>query len=348
MSGEAGAVTGVEGITADWIGSLLGATVDEVDVKPVGEVAGFASDTARVKATLADGSARHLFCKFVLSSGVRGEGMDVPFKHEAAFYKTYAASVLEDGGSTGMLVPTCVHASDSAIVLVDEVAERGGRVGDQLAGCTRAQASMVLRAFARLHARWWRSDALGEPELKAFSAAARFGDPASFPMLAPMLVRGAEAHRTMLAPGADGAEPAVPSDVPAAAFDGLAAMAARGIDLMLAAMPRANTLVHADVRLDNMIFVPAKASGGGEGGGASDAAGDAGERLVMLDWQAYAAGWNVADVVQFILFNLNAEGAKAADVELELLEECVGRAKRRKLSPPRDCVLAAGRTVVPR
>lgn len=155
---ESGA-SGMARITPEWLSSdaILGTLVTAVDVKPVGEVAGFASDTARVAALLADGTTRHLFCKFVLSSGVRGPGMDVPFLHEAAFYNGLAKAVRE---ASTVRLPRCLCAAADALVFVDEVAEAGGRVGDQLAGCSRAQAELVINRLARMHAQFWKAGVL--------------------------------------------------------------------------------------------------------------------------------------------------------------------------------------------
>lgn len=151
---------GVESIDAAWASTVFGAPVAAVDVKPVGEIAGFASDTARVTASMADGSERRLFAKFVLSSGARGPGMDVPFRHEAAFYRELAPEVRASGA---VRLPACVHASNDAIVLEDEVAGTRGAVGDQLAGCSKEEAFAVVRSLARLHAQYWKSPKLEDP-----------------------------------------------------------------------------------------------------------------------------------------------------------------------------------------
>lgn len=145
---------------------------------------------------------------------------------------------------------------------------------------------------------------LPRSELKGFSAEARFGDPAGFDGLSKALASGCAAHRAMLAAPDGGSDPVVPNGVPSAAFDGLAKVASAGVNLLLNCMKRANTLTHMDVRLDNMIWP-----------------GDGTDGPILLDWQAYCTGWNIADVAQFTLFNLNKEGATVADIEDEVLME---------------------------
>lgn len=140
-------------------------------------------------------------------------------------------------------------------------------------------------------------------ELKSFAASTRFGDPAGHVELSGALAAGAAAQREMLE-GKDGGTPLVPNSVPAEAFDAVKKAAGRAIDIMITCCGSENTLVHMDVRLDNMIFLD-----------------DAEKSFLLLDWQQYSSGWNIADVTQFILFNLNREGATSADLELELLEE---------------------------
>lgn len=142
-----------------------------------------------------------------------------------------------------------------------------------------------------------------------------FGDRDRFPGLAGMFKVGAAAHREMLEAGETSAAPKVLNTVPAEAFDGLARAAERGIDLFLAGVARANTCVHADVRLDNMIFVPTAAVDKGE-----EADSAPGEDVVLLDWQRYGHGFNMVDVAMFIVYNLNAEDCMAADCERELVE----------------------------
>ena len=61
-------------------------------------------------------------------------------------------------------VARCVVAAPSVILLFDEVKPFKGvrRVGDQLKGCSREEASLVVRHLAALHAKFWKSPVLNE------------------------------------------------------------------------------------------------------------------------------------------------------------------------------------------
>ena len=101
------------------------------------------------------------------------------------------------------------------------------------------------------------------------SVKAMFGNPASWQPIAGAVSQGVAMFKKLLAAGEDGAAPIVASQVPPQAFDDYAYIASRLADVIPAVLPHVKTLVHNDVRLDNMVL------GDGE--------------LVMLDWQAYVA-----------------------------------------------------------
>lgn len=131
---------------------------------------------------------------------------------------------------------------------------------------------------------------------------AMFGAPGVIEHVGNMLKSGLEAHKLCLGPGSDGGKPLVANSVPAGAFAVYEEAVAVFPKLAAAILERVTTLVHKDVRLDNMIF-------------AADG------RVLLLDWQAYADGVAISDIVQFCTFNLNHAGCLNKDVDRELLEE---------------------------
>ncbi len=290
-----------EDISTEWLSEILGEPVISFHISPVA-VAGFGSVSVRVTATL-EFSSRRLFAKFLLPEEVRGP-MHAPFLHEVYFY-TSIASLVRSLGST---IPDCVFAGVSAIVL-DEVA---GIVGDQLAGCSIERSCSILSLLARMHARFWKSELLSTEELHLMSIVLPSSDPsqshAHFSAISNILNQGVNAYRSML----EGKDPVIPNSIPAAAFDALAAAAARGIDLLLAVAQRFNTLCHQDVRLDNIIFSPKYQINVTEDIKSVDGED---EDVILLDWQRYGKGWNMLDVAQYIVYNVHEKNCNTFTIE---------------------------------
>ena len=157
-------------------------------------------------------------------------------------------------------------------MLENLVKARGGVVGDQLSGCAVDAAVGVIRALADLHALFWRHPVMSAPSLGRFSLATGV---CANPKVPQVLAAGRVAYAAVLQVIPHDIAPAFLEQLPHAPVERLLAYAA-GQD---------NTVCHQDVRLDNMIFLPA---------------GD----VFLLDWQRVAAGWNMMDVAQFIVFNV--------------------------------------------
>jgi len=80
--------------------------------------------------------------------------LQVSFQQEVQFYTTLADKV-----SPVVKLPRCVHVAPTVIVLMDE-SNPTRHVGNQLKGCSRAQASLIISSLAALHARFWKSEEL--------------------------------------------------------------------------------------------------------------------------------------------------------------------------------------------
>ena len=151
----------------------------------------------------------------------------------------------------------------------------GGMVpGDQIAGATAEQARCVVRALARMHGFYWnRTD---RPPLAGFHNS-----------FSPKRLRLLQfVYLANLAPALDRIE---------GLFAGEMRRVAKAYGLSvadylgrIAAAP--TTLVHGDVRLDNMFF---------------DA--DDGDGAAMIDWQVCGIGSGLYDVAYFLAGNISTE-----------------------------------------
>ena len=308
-------------ITVEWLSEILETLVLSFDISPV-DVAGFGSISVRLTVTLSDMSVRSLFAKFILPAAIRGP-MSAPFQHEVKFYNSVASLTK----SLGKMIPDCVFAGDSAIILKDEVVSSSGIVGDQFAGCSIERSVMVVELLARMHSQFWKSELLATDELQLMSiiSLSQLGDSSHLSMISEVLIKGMRAHRSILMPSLiDGTTSIVPNSIPVDAFDALAIAAGRGIDLLFAASQRFNTMCHQDVRLDNMIFCP-KCGG---------------EDVILLDWQRYSAGWNMLDVAQYIVFNIHAKNYDSSalhDIEIHLFRVYIETLAKSRVVADTEC-----------
>ncbi len=193
----------------------------------------------------------------------RKSGTDhVLYLREVGFYRDLAASVAI-ATPRAHLAEIDPETDDFTLILADLAP---ARQGDQLAGCSIEDAAVAMAEAAALHAPRW-----GDAGLDAIDWL--HGRPARLtPMVDTMLPMVIAAFRNRY----DGAiEPefmALVERLPAAL---IAARAETGV-------PR--TLIHADFRLDNILF---------------DVEGGA-RPMATLDWQTVAVGTGATDVAYFL------------------------------------------------
>lgn len=152
-----------------------------------------------------------------------------------------------------------------------------GRQGDVLHGCSIEDAALVIEEIAPFHARWWGERA----PVRGFPRAG--GDP--------------DARQERYGRQVDVFLERYGDALPAAARSVIDRLRSRlaGVLAALAAGPQ--TLVHADLHLDNVIF---------------DARGD-GRSAVVLDWQTSSVGSPALDVALFLSGSLSIEDRRAAE-----------------------------------
>lgn len=201
------------------------------------------------------------------------------YAHEVDFYEAFAADDLP--------VPRAYYAAAdpataTSLVLLEDLQRSDGHVGDNLGGCTDAEAMLAVAHLARLQARWWNHPRLADLPWLAPA------DPDSFQELYARL------WDQFLAKFSDYLPPRL-RDLGTRAVEQVAAY-----QRWRASPPC--TLAHNDFRLDNLFF--------GRSGSARP--------LVVFDWQLAVLGRGVADVAYFAAFCLPA--GQRQNIERSLVE----------------------------
>jgi hypothetical protein len=283
---------GPQALTNEWLTVALrssaaigDAKVTSFDARIIGEGAGFMGQLAHVTLQYdrpEAGAPASLIAKFPAAAQENREvAMFFRFyERETGFYREIAERV-------GLRTPRCYHNAFDAdtgdfVLLLEDMAPK--RVGDQLAGCSVAQADLCLRELARFHAAWWESPVLDTlewmPTLDAewYIASVEDGYAKAWPHFAQQF------GKTLAPKTFDAAERFVHHIRPT----------------MQAFASRPRTIVHADYRLDNLFF--------GDGPN--------GPELGVIDWQITCRGRGTFDVAYFTGGTLAPADRKAAERDL--------------------------------
>ena len=278
-------------VTADWLtaalrasGVLREARVSAVDQVRVGAGVGILGELARATLTYdreEPGAPRTLIAK-IPTSDLGGRGI----AHMLGYYEREIRYYRDLSADNVAASPRCYYSDmDPAnvrfVLLLEDLASLP--IGDQVAGCSAEEARAVVRELAKLHARWWE-----RPELKAID----WIPPSNDPMM--KLAQGA--YLMAITPFLE-------------KFGGRMTPAQREIALALG--PRMNamqdsfaaapeTLLHADVRLDNIFF------------GSSQL----GSAITLIDWQILVKGRGPYDVAYFLSQSLDPAERKSVEEDL--------------------------------
>ncbi len=268
-------------ITADWLQRALAAggvasvqrLALEPEVTPVGH--GTTSIVVRVRAAYNSGqitAPRSAICKIGAQADHSPERPG-PFERERRAYALF-------GPEPGFRVPQCWFGATDAQgltnLLIEDLTE-STTAGDQITGCSPADAALTIRELALFHRRW-----LG-----------RTGDVEPGLLLAPeqllfAYAKGAGVLREWLAGPIPENELAIID-----AFGRLA-------PTWLAQRPRHTSLIHGDPRVDNVLF---------EGQGET-------RRACIIDWQSLGTGDPQYDVAYFLSGSVSPEDRRACEQEL--------------------------------
>jgi hypothetical protein len=268
----------VDGIDAPWLTAALRSAGLQVEVKsfrrgPLGEGAGLMSGIERVEVDYASGQGPAVL---ILKRPADNDGNRAVastfhlYRREVLFYRDVAARC---SAPTPHVYYAEIDDADDFVLLVEDLSAY--RIGDQIAGATVAEAEATMRWMGRLHATFW--DDVDDPSLEFLP-----------------LVHPSYSSEGLMQGAAFGWDPMV------AAFPGVIPAHINALkDRFLAALPTVFdwmasaplTLIHGDVRMDNLFF----------------AAGDGQEPLIAVDWQGALRGRAAQDLGYFVLGNLPAD-----------------------------------------
>ena len=272
---------GPDDVTPAWLGSVLGAYVADVDVTAIGT--GQTGATYRVRAAYAADSDLPATFAVKLSAqddAVR-ERVALGYRSEVEYYARVADRM-------SIPVPPCFYSeiSDDGADFVLILADMAPAVqGDQIAGCSRQEATLAVEALAGLHGpswcdpAWMDLPAVVMPKPGDDDAAKGLGDISR--MAADIVI-----DRLGAQIAADDQETLV------------AAMSL--VTPWLKAEPKRYALMHGDYRLDNMLFDPDRT------------------RITIVDWQTVGIGLPGRDLAYFTGTSL--EPSVRSKMERELVE----------------------------
>jgi Phosphotransferase enzyme family len=273
---------GPEDVTPAWLGSVLKTDVLDVEVTPIGT--GQTGATYRVSATYAtdrpDLPASFAIKLSAQDDAVR-ERVALGYKSEVEFYTRVAERM-------AIPVPQSFHQdiSEDGADVVLLLADMAPAVqGDQIAGCTPAEARLAVEALAGLHGpswcdpEWMDLAAIAMPKPGDDDAAKGLGDISK--MAADIVIDrlgskiSAEDQKTLVA-------------------------AMSSVTPWLMAEPKRYALMHGDYRLDNMLFDPDRT------------------RITVVDWQTVGVGLPGRDLAYFTGTSL--EPLLRAEIEQDLVD----------------------------
>ena len=278
-------------VTADWLtqalrssGVLREARIVSVEHVRVGAGVGIMGELSRATLTYdreTPGAPGTLIAKIPTADpGGRAIGQMLGYyEREIRYYRDVSAE---------NVVATPAHyyhdmdpANVRFVLLLEDLV--GLPIGDQVAGCTAAEARTVVGELAKLHARWW-----DRPALKALDWIPMAND--------PMIKLAQGAYLMAVGPFLE-------------KFGQRLTPAQR--EVVLALGPRMNamqdafaaapeTLLHADVRLDNIFF----------------ASRHPGSPITIIDWQILVRGRGPYDVAYFLSQSLDPAARRSIEEDL--------------------------------
>jgi hypothetical protein len=277
-------------LTPQWMTAALQTSLPDhpavvaLDWESVGSGLGFTGQVARVALSYAGGATpepARVIAKFAAPPGSARDLLSEfgGYVREMRFY----AELAEEAG---LPTPRCYYAAyDEAtgniVLLLEDMAP--SKVGDQVEGATAEEAEFVVTELARFHARWWNSERLLDHSWLRPSAR--------------LAERLDELYRRGLGPLRETMQGRYPElldlvERMGAIVPALAASRA-------ALLPRPFTLVHGDVRLDN-LFLPLNGN----------------TSFAVIDWQATAIGSAANDLAYWLVLSLPVDVRRAHEPRL--------------------------------
>ena len=144
--------TSPEEIDDGWLTRVLRVPVHGHRIAPITDRRGVNGETYRIVLD-SEGGPASVVAKFPHEPSRGVAQYQRWYEREVRFYRELAAN-------TPIRTPGCYAAqiapNDDFVLLLEDLGHE--RQGDQVAGCTPAEAHEVIRALAAMHARWWEPD----------------------------------------------------------------------------------------------------------------------------------------------------------------------------------------------
>ena len=267
--------TAPDQMTAGWLESKTGFDLEYIEVLQIGEGSGFAGSVYRILLSHRNPSSD--IPKSLIWKTTSGHRPTHFLLRRLGAYKAEAGFYSEMAGVVGMAPETyfASHdpASGSICIVVEDLS--GLRPGDQIAGCSEKEASAVVVELARFHATFWGQPAESMGDwAPSFDSGGRFFQRLHSRAWSRLSKEGGGVPRKLSETAMEMTE-YVPK-----------------IKRRLGSAP--TTLVHGDVRLDNIFF---------------DSGSD-GHRIKLIDWQAVRTGRGAYDLAYFLAGSLTADNRR--------------------------------------
>ena len=250
-------------VTPDWLSEVLGVQVTGVDWRSIGT--GQVGDSARFSLTYGGEGAgpATLAGKFAAADPTSRQTAVTHglYAKEVAFYREIAPRLAIR--TPRAYVAEVSDAGDTCVLLFEDLGP--ARQGDQLAGCSLADAREAVRQLAGLHAPSWDKPEFVERPWFAPRSGALESLATAYPIATQVFV---ERYADILAPE----------------LMEVCRRLAEATDKWFGRETPHRCLVHGDYRLDNMLF---DIKGGGE-------------PLGVLDWQTLQVGSGLTDLAYFL------------------------------------------------
>ena len=260
--------TSVEEIDDAWLTRVIRTPVHGHRVVPITDRRGVNGETYRIFLD-SEGGPASVVAKFPHEPSRGVAQYQRWYEREVRFYRELAAN-------TPMRTPRCYAAQitqdapdDEYVLLLEDLG--GQRQGDQVAGCTPAEAHEVVLSLAAMHARWWEPDPAPHPWLPFTTVGLDRGRP-----VGGAFARAWSRVRETIEPGAHAILDAGVEDY---------------VGLLTEMSTGPVTLCHGDFRLDNLFFVDGEP--------------------VAFDWQFACRARGAYDLAYFLALDLEVDDLAA-------------------------------------
>lgn len=269
-------------LNAAFLSAALGAEVVDFEATPIGADRGMLGDLVLVRPTYATGGSgpASVVAKFAadregsLSSALRSRSHE----RELRFYDELAPR-------TPVRIPACHGAwydpASARFLLIQEAIDVDPSI-DQIVGIDVERAMLVVVEMARLHASWWRN-----PVLPTLDWLPRLDAPTRRHNLTTIAASGWAPLCELVGDAIGDDDRSFGADLDARIDAAL---------VRLAALP--STLLHSDLRADNLLFAPG------------------GDAVVVVDWQGAGVGPPSWDLAYFLTQSLTIEDRRTHEAEL--------------------------------